>query len=123
MFPSPSTSLNRVCIQQPEDELSNGNGNGIPVGIGEDTHLKRAIVDKNARIWKISFGTAKNSTILHTFFFFFLHIFTLNYTIAFCFSQTLDPSLVTIQSNHIDIVCFGPKGFSSLQGFKMRLIG
>ncbi|KAL6344178.1 hypothetical protein AAG906_031892 [Vitis piasezkii] len=47
--------LTSVCFQQPEDELSSGmkgTGNDIPIGIGEDTHIRKAIVDKNARIGK-----------------------------------------------------------------------
>ncbi|CBI24766.3 unnamed protein product, partial [Vitis vinifera] len=42
-------------IYQPEDELRRdmkGTGNDIPIGIGEDTHIRKAIVDKNARIGK-----------------------------------------------------------------------
>ncbi|XP_034686491.1 inactive glucose-1-phosphate adenylyltransferase small subunit 2, chloroplastic isoform X3 [Vitis riparia] len=50
-----SVIMGSDIYQQAEDELSSGmkgTGNDIPIGIGEDTHIRKAIVDKNARIGK-----------------------------------------------------------------------
>ncbi|KAK3030901.1 hypothetical protein RJ639_037251 [Escallonia herrerae] len=44
-----STSHASVCVQQTEDERKSM---GIPIGIGEGSCIRKAIVDKNARIGK-----------------------------------------------------------------------
>lgn len=48
--------LTQACFnQQGEDIQSSGkciNHKAIPVGIGEDTQIKKAVIDKNARIGK-----------------------------------------------------------------------
>lgn len=40
-----------VDVQQKDYIQKSGKeGRAIPIGIGEDTHIKKAIIDKNARI-------------------------------------------------------------------------
>lgn len=56
-FSSPSTVLISsllLCVQQVDDVQSRmaEHGNDIPIGIGEQSYIRKAIIDKNARIGK-----------------------------------------------------------------------
>lgn len=43
-----------LCVQQADDVQSRmaEHGNDIPIGIGEQSYIRKAIIDKNARIGK-----------------------------------------------------------------------